>query len=216
MKSSLFTINGSLAYRLGDVVRGYIRKRETSNYNSYITRYPNTIASKYILATQDLTDENKDSNIQVLDSIIDDNPVNHACMHIRAHDILSRFSEGEYIYNREPSDLFKNFQPRYLSEYGVIDFLLQNNITTVYLFCASHYNDNNSKLTLQLIEECVSILRDGGITAQYAEESHPDVAFTHMCNSKFMIGTQLGYSYLVCKVVNYRKRPAFFGDMFLS
>ena len=215
MKSSLHTGNPRDAYRLSDVVKGYMREHEAESYNRCLTRYPNTIASKYITATQDLPDVDKDNNIPILDSIIDNNPVDHASMHIRAYDILTGYDAGEYIYDQTRGGL-NNFQPKQLLEYGVVDLLKQDNITTVYLFCANHYSNNSSKLTLQMIEECANILKDNGLAIQHANEPHPDDAFTHMCNSKFMIGTQLGFSYLACQIVNHRKRPAFFGSALLS
>ena len=206
MKSSLCGSNSWFSYRLADVVKGQLRKHEPHILDHITSSYPDTIASRYINMTEHLPEEERDMNLQVLNSLVDDTPSDEINMHVRAHDVIDSYKNGKYIYNFT----WCRFQPDQLVTEHVVNHLLQNEFKTVNIFCARHHElDQQTELSQQLIDDCVDVLEQHDINSTFVDEPDPDVAFTRLCNSHVMIGTQLGYSHLACNMVKHRKRVVF-------
>lgn len=145
-------------------------------------------------------------NLKMLDLIVDDTPSDEINMHVRAHDVISSYKNGKYIYNFS----WCKFQPEQLVTEGVVEYLTSNNYSNVNIFCARHHElDQQTQLSQQMIDDCVDVFEHHDIRSTFVEEPDPDVAFTRLCNSQVMIGTQLGYSHLACNMVKHRERVVF-------
>ena len=105
-KQEFFKENKSkyLDYRLGDIISGFLRKVDPDLYNSYLKKYPNMIASKYIKKTMKLNEDEKDFNIPVLIDICKNRyksinkSKNDIVIHLRIGDSLKDKKKNKYIF----------------------------------------------------------------------------------------------------------------------
>ena len=104
-------------YRLGDIIKGNIRKHEPKLYKEYPTKFKNTIASDYIEMIK--TEPIKDNNYHVLKKLCNrKNILNNddIVIHLRLSDAITGKKGSKYTFIKifrsslQPSDYKKLFK----------------------------------------------------------------------------------------------------------
>ena len=184
-------------YRLGDIINGYIYINERNNYNSYNSKYPNSIASKYISKVKNLKPDKKFRNFDILYDILEikDKPKNGINLHLRLGDILLNFKDNKFIFKTTQK---YGVQPKIYNK--LCEQLKKiTNIREVNLHYGSHnwFNDTSYKY----INEVKNIFKNHGFTVNESKIFNPDIDFIEMCKSDIFIQSFGGYSNFIAQIV---------------
>ena len=175
-------------YRLGDIINGYIYKYERSNYESYHSKYPNSLASKYISKIKNLKPDKKFRNFDILYDILEikDKPKNGINLHLRLGDILLNFKDNKFI--------FKTF-----NKYGVQPEIYNKLCKQLNLHYGSHTTFNDT--SYRYIHKVKKIFKNNGFKINESKIFNPDTDFKEMCKSDIFIQSFGGYSNSIAQIV---------------
>ena len=193
-------------YRLSDVFNGYI-KRDDTNYIKYLKyKKPNSIANKYINATE------KKLNYDVLLDIMDKDykyvekpKFNELVIHIRLGDVMSGINNiSEFWYGIDR----KNIGNRYVKNkhyYLNTLYKIPLEVDTVVIVSGIHQNYDKTKEKseeyLKLIE---NFYKSYGYNTRIRFNGDPDEDFVYISNARNFIKGGGGFSDQLSKIVKKR------------
>ena len=198
--SELFNQNNSkwTEYRLSDIVQGWLYNRRRKIFNTYIKRYPNTLASIFIKRNKKNIYPNIKLFLQIVDEEIKKRNIkqNHISLHLRMGDALNNYLEKKYTTNLDKLKLLLiNFKKQGITS---------NTIISIY----SGYHVNLNKEIKQKNEEYKTkyrqIFKDLNINYKEVNSGNPDLDYLEMANSKHFIQSGGGFSILIAKNVKHR------------
>ena len=170
-------------YRLGDIVSGFIRKKNINNYNKFRKTFPNTIASKYINKTSKLPEKEKDFNFKILSNICNHSKKDlvkndYIVVHLRLGDSLIDKINNKYIFLEKGKIAHSNgfFQPSDFQK--LIDLKLKNhNCKKVFLVYGFHNSNFNKKITEDYVHDIKKIFSNNGYIVKEKTNGNPDEDF---------------------------------------
>ena len=182
-------------YRLGDLIKGYIRKEEPELYKLYPLRYKNTIAAEYIKMTKNKI--KKDNNYELLKQICDRKQIvnnDDMVIHMRLGDAITGKKGDKYI--------FQSFMRNFLQPYDYNKLFKKTkdfkNVTLIFGF---HHGRYNKKLTRNYIDDVKKIFTNKGISVREKLSSDPDYVLCYMSQSNHFVMSGGGFSKLIAEVV---------------
>jgi len=198
-------------YQLGDIIKGWIYKTSIGLYNSYPTKYPETLATKYINEVKNLPENKKWNNMTVLDKLTKNSKKLDVALHLRMGDVIGKYDNKTNTFNS--SDLFTDPRQSPTVNYFHQPFIYEKlfkqlkepqNIKQINLFYGSHkgWNTDNDKY-LEIIK---NIITNNGFKIIDNSNGNPDSDFINMSNSKIFIrsGQGGGFSNIISDLVKYR------------
>ena len=190
-------------YRLGDIITGFICKKDNNLYNNYPSIYPNSLAAKYINRVKNIKNEDeKFYNYDILYDIIDikNKPKNGINIHLRIGDVVRGFKNGKYIFHVSSSckNYYYGIQPKVYDKF--LKFLKKETSNReIKLFYGCHVNCN--KYSEKYIGDIKKIISNNGFKVKESRTFNPDTDFIEMCKSDIFIKSVGGYSNHISKIV---------------
>ena len=185
------------AYRLSDVVNGWIYKHQPQEYFDYPTNYPNSIATTYMYKSNTFND------INVLNSIIPYSIATDINVHVRLGDVLIDHVNGMYIFKHNSNKESYGYQPK-----DILNVCKRNDISKINLYYNFHKDPRlkhiNMKANFKYLEELCDMLKHNDVKVSLKNNSNPDIDFIEMCNSKIFVKSKGGFSDLISKIVEKR------------
>ena len=197
-------------YRLSDMVTANNNIRNNIMGKRYhLKYYPDSIASKYLLATDEIED------IDTLIKIIDDykkelNPLEEELIiHLRVGEVLnhSKYSVDEFLEKERNFEINtpKNFVKPLSYYQKIINNHKDKLPKKIKIFSGGCFCDSKLK-SYQYIEKIKKFFLDNGF--QIIENNsfkNPDDDFVYMARSKHFIQSGGGFSNLISKVIRRKK-----------
>lgn len=212
-KEHLKNIDKYNNYQLADIIRGmlYYRKREI--YNSYPTKYSDTLATKYINEVKNLPKNKQWNNMEVLDKLTKRSNKLDVALHLRMGDVIGKYDKKTNMFKDSVEPLFRRpsqapsstyFHQPFIYEKLFKQLKQQQNIKEIHLFYGAHtvWNEDNDKY-LEIIKK---IINSNGFKIIDNSNGNPDSDFINMSNSKIFIrsGQGGGFSNTISNLVKYR------------
>ena len=208
--------NEKYAYRLGDIIKGYIKQNEPENFKWHSIEHPESIAAKYIKSTKE------DNNLDVLTKIINEpeyipfhnNDANSLAIHLRTGDIIDDYTEHSIQDLLEKSGLVQHAGLSYVKtkEYykNVIKKIKEYNknsgtkITKIIFVTGFHmpYGNRSNNRSIEYISEVLKIFNDNNFkNIDVRIGNHPDNDFVFMTTSKHFAPSGGGFSQIIRDIV---------------
>ena len=199
---NIYNSNKWKNYRLGDVLKGFIRKDNNFDYINYIKRkFKNSLANLFIKKT------GGNKNDKIMYDIISTNSKNikniHTSIHLRLGDVIVDGDKPELLPSIYKDKKMFNYP---LSTYIKIAHTLKTVyfINKIHLFGGCHRNKNINE-SIKFIQNIRNIFKIYGIKTILHLGNNPDDDFVKMCNSKIFIKAGGGYSRLIANYVFHKK-----------
>ena len=194
-------------YRLGDIINGYIYKKNSKSFENYGKLFPNTLASKYIESVKN--EEKKTENFDVLYKIVDIKNKNKKGInvHLRVGDVIKGFNNNKYKFHIKGGGMPFGVQPNLYNKL-IKKLKTQTNNREVKLFYGSHNYFN--KFTNKYIKDVKQIFENHGFTVTESKSFNPDIDFVEMCNSEIFIQSMGGFSIAISEIVKMNKGSVLF------
>jgi hypothetical protein len=191
-------------YQLGDFIKGVTRKSRRQYWLDIPTKFPGSIAARYVEAVKD--EQDKDHRLDILDDLIPREPNHDTVMHLRAGDAIRGYRDDKFVW----INTWFSYQPVNLVDCCVK--LCQEQVKRVRLFCAFHNNSHQTKHTELIVEQTRQIFENHGIEVILSDWYDPDRDLTYMINSKTMIRTCGGFSAFAAHVAKMRGARVFWAQ----
>ena len=189
-------------YRLGDVLKGFIKKDDNFGYINYIKRkFKNSLAYLFIKKT------GGERNNKVMYDIIKTNSKSikniGAAIHLRLGDVVVDGNKPELLPSIYKGKKKYNYP---LSNYIKIARTLKTVyfVDKVHIFGGCHKRKNIEE-SIKFINNIRNIFKFYGINTILHLGNNPDDDFVKMCNSKIFIKAGGGYSRLIANYVFHKK-----------
>ena len=208
-KEHLKNIDKYHNYQLGDVIKGWMYKTSKGLYNSYPTKFPDTLATKYINEVKNLPKNKKWNNMKVLDKLTKRPNKLDVALHLRMGDVICKYDKKTNTFNTSCGSAGSKSHESYFHQPSIYEKLFkqlkqQQNIKQIHLFYGAHtvWNEDNDKY-LEIIKK---IINSNGFKIIDNSNGNPDSDFINMSNSKIFIrsGQGGGFSNSISNLVKYR------------
>ena len=186
------------AYRLGDIVKGYIYHNEKHIFNTFTKKYPNTLGSMFIKRNKKNIYPNNELFFKIVDEEIKKRNIkqNHISLHFRMGDIIGNNKETRYATNLEKLKLLLiNFKKQRITSNTIINIYSGYH---VFLFGRKKQKNDEYKTKYR------KIFKDLNINYKEVNSGNPDLDYLEMANSKHFIQSGGGFSDLIAQNVKHR------------
>lgn len=208
------------AYRLGDIIKGYIPEHEPENVTWHIDKHPESIATKYIKQANIKSTKNY-NDLDILTKIINQSeylPYHNTDMstltiHLRTGDIIDEYTEfsirdllekptvqhagNSYVKPRKYYEtIIKQIEEHNKSE--------SQKIKKIIFITGFHmpYGNQNNKRSIEYIAEVIKIFNDHNFkNIDVRIGNHPDNDFVFMSTSPNFARSGGGFSEIVNNLV---------------
>ena len=196
-------------YQLADIIKGWIYNNKKDLYNSYPTKYTDTLATKYINEVKNLPEHKKWNNMKVLNKLTKSSKKLDVALHLRMGDVICKYDKKTNKFNTSCGSAGPKSHEMYFHQPFIYEKLFKQlkenqSIKEIHLFYGSHtlWNEDNDKY-LEIIK---NIITKNGFKIIDNINGNPDDDFIKMSNSKIFIrsGKGSGFSNIISDLVNYK------------
>ena len=187
-------------YQLGDIIKGWVYKTSIGLYNSYPTKYHETLATKYINEVKNLPKHKKWNNMKVLDTLTKSSKKLDVALHLRMGDVICKYDKKTNKFNTSCGSAGHKSHESYFHQHFIYEKLFKQlkepqNIKQINLFYGSHkgWNTDNDKY-LEIIK---NIITNNGIKIIDNSNGNQDSDFINMSNSKIFIRSGQGVGFQI-------------------
>lgn len=201
-------------YRLGDMIKANIFRQQDDGFNLHQSKYPKSIATKYMKAVKSLSEDDQNNNLTVLTNILDNseyskykNTKNNIIIHIRTGDVIDNqpYSVDEFLEKErkfQPDNKHNYVKP--LSYYqDVVKKLKTMKLPKKIEIITGFHTEHDHKKSLQYIDRVKKYFKSQGYQVSTRINKHPDHDFVYMSSCKYFIPSGGGFSLLVGNMVNH-------------
>jgi hypothetical protein len=195
-------------YRLGDMIllsksNKWSRYNTSSGFDYHLRHYPNSIATEYMLKT------NQPNDYNTLIKIIQTRKItniynNYLIIHLRLGDVIkdSPFSIYELLYSNKTNHFSKYIKQ--MSYYQNISNLANKyNIKKIVIVTGFHTKGPYTK-SYEYINKVKSFFEKNGFQVSIRIDNNPDDDFLLMCNAKYFTPSGGGFSRVIKNIVQRR------------
>jgi hypothetical protein len=186
------------AYRLGDLVTGWLYHHEKYIFKTFTKRYPNTLGSIFIKRNKKNIYPNNELFFKIVDEEIKKRNIkqNHISLHLRMGDVIDNKRQTKYATNL--------YKLKLLLIHFKKQGITSNTIINIYYGYHVNLNKKETQKNEEYKTKYRQIFKDLNINYKEVNSGNPDLDYLEMANSKHFIQSGGGFSDLIAQNVKHR------------